>query len=450
MAFAIGALVFLFFSFGGHTPFYRPFFEFLPLLKKIRAMGMVFYLVAFPLSVLAAIGFERVLARTVPLRTLLLVVGGFTAFALVGAIGGLQGLAEALALGERYDAVLANADPLRGGALRLLAFVVVGGGLLLATASGRIKPTVAITAVLAATAIDLWSIDRKFYEFSPRADVLFADDAVTTYLQKTKPPYRVLDAGNSYSHSILMKYRIPAVLGYHGFELRTYDELGGQGEGWRNIGSQHVLDLLAVRFVILPDTQSIPGFHQAVAQTTTPFGSTAVLYERDSAPPYARVVLAAAKVPEDQVVPTLIDPRFAIDGALLLPDTSTARIKQAVAPFPMAATRADVTEWSPGRMKIHLSGAKAEPSHLLVSENWYPDWHATVDGSAATVRRADHTLISVDLPAGAREVELVFNSATYARGKLISLTALLVACLMIAWPLFARGHKKASDAAMAA
>src|SRR6185436_14521719 len=102
MAFAIGALVFLFFSFGGHTPFYRPFFEFLPLLKKIRAMGMVFYLVAFPLSVLAAIGFERVLARTVPLRTLLLVVGGFTAFALVGAIGGLQGLAEALALGERY------------------------------------------------------------------------------------------------------------------------------------------------------------------------------------------------------------------------------------------------------------------------------------------------------------------------------------------------------------
>ena len=77
LAFAVGALLFLFLSFGGHTPFYRPFFEFLPLLKKIRAMGMVFYLVAFPVSVLAAIGVERVLARTVPLRTVLLVVGGF-------------------------------------------------------------------------------------------------------------------------------------------------------------------------------------------------------------------------------------------------------------------------------------------------------------------------------------------------------------------------------------
>jgi len=33
------ALFFLLLSFAGHTPFYRPFYEFLPLLKKIRAMG---------------------------------------------------------------------------------------------------------------------------------------------------------------------------------------------------------------------------------------------------------------------------------------------------------------------------------------------------------------------------------------------------------------------------
>ncbi len=435
IAFALGALIFLFFSFGGHTPFYRPFFALMPLLNKIRAMGMVFYLVAFPVSILAAIGLDRVLARTVPMRTVLAVVGGFAVFALLGTVGALQGLTESMALTERYEAVMANAEALRSGALRLLVFVALGGAALWAAAAGKLKPVVSIAAIIAIMAIDLYSIDRIFYQFSPRADVLFADDAVTTRLQATKPPYRALDAGNSYGQSILMKYRIPVVLGYHGFSLRAYNELGGEREGWRNIGSPTVLDLLAVRFLILPDSQAIPGFHQVVAPTPTAFGTTAALYERDTVPAYARVVLGAAKVPESQIVPTLIDPRFPVSGAILLPDTSTAKVTQAQPPFPMASTRAEVTEWAPGRMKIALSGAESAPSHLLVSENWYPDWRATVDGSAATVRRADHTLISVDLPAGAREVELVFDSPTYAKGKMVSLAALLLALAMTVVPL---------------
>jgi uncharacterized membrane protein YfhO len=80
---------------------------------------------------------------------------------------------------------------------------------------------------------------------------------------------------------------------------------------------------------------------------------------------------------------------------------------------------------------------------LLVSENWYPDWRATVDGKPGTVRRADHTLISVDLPPGAREVELVFDSPTYAKGKMVSLAALLVALLMTAVPMVMARRKVA-------
>jgi hypothetical protein len=35
IAFGIGALFFLMLSFGGFTPFYRPFYELLPLVKKM-------------------------------------------------------------------------------------------------------------------------------------------------------------------------------------------------------------------------------------------------------------------------------------------------------------------------------------------------------------------------------------------------------------------------------
>jgi hypothetical protein len=315
-----------------------------------------------------------------------------------------------------------------------LLFVLIGGGALFAIASGKMKRSVAIAAVALIAIADLYTIDIKFYEFSARAKTLFANDAVTTYLQAVKPPYRVIDAGDSYGHSILMAYRIPVVMGYHGFELRTYDELG-DAPRWNNVLSPNFLDLLAVRYVILPTAQDVPGYKQVVPPTKTPFGTTAVLYEREAAGPYARVIPTAAKIPEDQTVATVVNPQFVANSVVLYPDTSSVVAGKLQQPFPVSSVRATVSSWAPGKMSIALAGADSATSHLLISENWYPDWHATVDGKPGVVRRADHTLLSVDLPAGAKQVELAFDSPAYAKGKMVSLVALLLAIAMLAVPL---------------
>jgi uncharacterized membrane protein YfhO len=78
-------------------------------------------------------------------------------------------------------------------------------------------------------------------------------------------------------------------------------------------------------------------------------------------------------------------------------------------------------------MEIAVSGAEAAPAHLVVSENWYKDWTAEVDGKPGIVRRADHSLLSVDLPPGAKRVTLTFASPEYATGKMVSLVSLLLA-----------------------
>jgi uncharacterized membrane protein YfhO len=70
----------------------------------------------------------------------------------------------------------------------------------------------------------------------------------------------------------------------------------------------------------------------------------------------------------------------------------------------------------------------------LVSETWYPDWHATVDGKPAPVHRGDYAFLSVALPPGAREVRLEFGSAEYRRGKLITWLALLGTVGLLAGP----------------
>jgi uncharacterized membrane protein YfhO len=77
-------------------------------------------------------------------------------------------------------------------------------------------------------------------------------------------------------------------------------------------------------------------------------------------------------------------------------------------------------------MTIALDPPPPDSSYVLVSENWYVDWRATVDGGPAPVLRGDHALITVPVPPGTRTVELSYYSRTFARGKLIALVTLIV------------------------
>jgi uncharacterized membrane protein YfhO len=102
------------------------------------------------------------------------------------------------------------------------------------------------------------------------------------------------------------------------------------------------------------------------------------------------------------------------------------------------AVRAILTEWWPGSMRVALTGNDTKPRYLLVSETWYKDWHARVDGTPATVHRGDHALIAIVIPPGAREIALNFESPEYARGKAISLLALLAIAGLYGWSVVTR------------
>jgi hypothetical protein len=367
------------------------------------------------------------------------------AVALLGAAGILQSFATALASAEQASRVAANAGPLQVGALRLLLVVALGGAGLWAIWAGRLTGPLAATALALLVIGDLWSIDRLFFQFREPAAQLFHDDEITSRLRREPGPFRVLDAG-VYQGSYLMAHNVLTMLGYHGNEIRFYDELlGGKGQ-WRFAGSPSLHDLLSVRFVLLPEAQAVPGFHLVLGPVPTTPGSRGILLERDTIPAYVRVVPGAAKLVEDQVAPTVIDPRFPRDAVVLYPDTA------AVTPevirggqMPVAAqVKPSLAEWAPGRMRITLAGRDPRQTYLIVSENWYPDWHADVDGKPVPVLRGDYALLSVVLPPGAREVRLHFASAAYARGKLVTSLALLLALGLMLQPLWSR--RKAADA----
>lgn len=431
---AIGVL-FLLVALGGHTPFYRLWYELMPMMKKVRASGMAFFLVAFVLAVLASLGVERLLRGEIPPRRVLFAFGSLAGIGLLGMLGVLQGIAQALATQPMFARALDNAAALRVGSVRLLILAVAAGVLLSAIARRRLAVTSAIAALATLLVADLYSVDRRFFVFQPAAAETYRDDAITARLRTTPMPFRTLDAG-VYQGSWLMAHHVPTLLGYHGNELRWFDELMGGKNVWRNLGNPRIWDLFAVSYLITPQQLDAPGWTAVLGPVTTTTGAQAWLYQADALPAYARVVPAAAKVPEAQIIPTLLDERFPVDQVVLLPDT----VSVSPAPIPdslPSAVPATVTSWQPGRMTIQLPPSTA-PAWLQISENWYPDWTATIDGQLIDPVRGQFSLLTVPVPAGAQEVTLEFRSAAFERGRLVSFTALAMALGLLLGPGLAR------------
>ena len=424
----IGVL-FLLIALGGATPFYHLWWAVMPMVKKTRAPGMVFFVVAFCVATFAAFGVTRLEREgQTRVRTVRAWLIAAAVIALLGAIGVFGRLAVSLAPAERVAQAIAHGDTIRSsaliGALLFAAVAVLAWGRLL----GRVPALAFALGLPLLVGADLWRDGKHFWTYSPApAQGLYRTDDVIARLQQLPKPLRVLNL-NAYPQNVLMAHGIPQVLGYQGNELRYYDELLGGRNEWRYLlTSTRLWDLLAVRYVLIADTAQIPGYHLALGPVTTAAGTRTYVYEADTVPPYARVAPAAVKVDQGAIPPTLADPRMpGYDRVVLFGNDAPVNpppLQGWPSPSP---SKARVTAWDAGRMTIALEPPPADSSYVLVSENWYVDWRATVDGRAAPVLRGDHALITVPVGPGARSVELSYHSRTFARGKVIALFSLLV------------------------
>jgi hypothetical protein len=436
--------LFLLVSFGAHTPFYGLWYALVPGVKVTRAPGMAFFIPTFVFACLAAFGVER-LERgegTKVLRGVLIAAG---VLLLLGVSGALGGLARSLA-GARFQAAEQNAGAI---ALAAVLSAVAAGAVAwlgLAPVTGKVKAPAFAALLFLLVAGDLYINARRYFSWSPPASRLFGDDDITRRLKATPLPYRALDLpdnNGAYPLAFLMEKGIPNAFGYHGNELHAYDELWGGKGRWAYLGTTRLWNLLALRYVILPVSTRIAGYHQ-IAHVTMPAGGAATeaaLSEADTVPSYARVVPGAIKVPEDQIVPALMDSRLDYNRLVLLPPEAPVTTPRLDSLPPAMVARATVASWEPGAMVVRLDPTPERDAYLVVSENWYMDWHATVDGRSTPVLRGQKTLITVPVPRGAREVKLWFASASFRAGKGISLASLGAIVLWLALPLALRRRR---------
>jgi hypothetical protein len=363
--------------------------------------------------------------------------------ALLGVAGVFGHIAEALAGPKAAAARADQAAILWGAATSGLALAAVAA--ILGPAQSRLTPRLSALLLILVVGTDLWLNARQFWLYTKP----FGHDQLIDRVAATPLPYRVLQppAGGAYPGSTLMAFDVPETFGYHGNELRYYDELWDRENGWRNLGVLSLWDLWAVRYAILPvggrTVDSIPGFRRVLDSVATFDGGRANLFERLTPAPYARVVAGAIKTDSTTVVPTLVHPQMDVSRIVLFTNDQPVTPEPLKEMPPPSPSRATVTAWQPGRMTVTLDPSPPKPSYLLVAENWYPDWQVAVDGQRGQLLRGDYSLITVPLPAGARTVDLTFRSRLYELGRTITLASLALLLVALLGSLASRRTRNA-------
>ena len=437
-------IVSLLWALGGHTPFYQLVYAVVPGSKFFRAPSTIFFVTTFATAVLAAFGAERLLAGAVTRRTALIGTGIGAAIALLATAGLFENLALSVSTIPQLEGnIRENGPAVVAGAWRSFAFLALTLGLAAALAARRIPAAVAGWGLVLLTVADLWSVERLYYTFSEPARVTYATDPAIERIKADSAPVRVIAAGaavgvpGAYHDPMLegdglMHHGVRLAFGYHGNELGRYQRLGGKERGWDQLANPAFWALLNIKyFYTTLDTLPIPGARRVVGPVTSAAGSTVYLHELPGPHDYAWVVPTVAKYPDEAVAEAARAPNFPVRNVVLIdPASATPAAPLTAIPAPLDL-RAAVSAYGPGRAELTLDAPAPKGAALVVSENYYPGWTATVEGAAVPVERGDLSLIVVPLPEGARRIALAFDSAPFHTGERITLVALALAVLLL-------------------
>jgi len=487
---AVGAVA-LIWALGGDTPFYHIVYAIVPGTHYFRAPSTIFYLVAFSVATLSAIGVERVLGGVVAPRFGVIWIIVAAAIAVLVSLGAVPVIAQGVisSIPNPYpsaDALMAQVHANEGnvilGAWRSFLVVLVAAGLIWGYSTNRFTRRVAAWGFVVIVALDMWSIEHLYWMFSPPAALLYAGDQATDYIANAKEPGRVLvlpigqlpglahgdptltGCSGGTGGPTLMVHRIRNVTGCHGNELGRYQELGGFNDTTQVYDSARYLSAAGARHENLqylltnaPDTvmrifegQLHSGtFTKILGPVSTAGGSTVYLYRFPGSNPLGWVAASMVKGTPEQSLATVLAPGFDPARAAILDSNSTLPALSVNAVPAASQIRVAATSYAPGAIDLTLDQPATAGQALVVSENYFPGWKAIADGKPATVERMDFNLIGVALPAGARRIQLRFTDAAYETGKWLTVTAVFAAVIWWLAGLMADRRRRASTSAAA-
>ncbi|MEN3332277.1 MAG: hypothetical protein V7641_1642, partial [Blastocatellia bacterium] len=437
------------------TPLYVPVTRYIPVLQVIRVAVRASVIFHFAAAALVALGADLLMQAGRDLldgfaklaRRFFYAAAGFVVIATVAALvmkaTGYAAESEAhgwQAYLRKSAAVLINQFlPPDAGILMPLILLAIVAALFRLASRGRMSRQALVASLAGLLIADCFWLSGQFNQSFARSRVYPATQI--TSLLRSLPPGRVLvvpadlESNRRVSSSedkiiappnTLLPYQIPTVAGKNQQFPRWYREYAALIEPQPNLS--HVVfneprsrffDLLNVRYVMTHADTPLAGYDLLAT------AEGVAVYENKTALPRAFFVDRAREATShadalDRLRDASFDARHevVIEKAIgKLDDAGHSSVEM------QASADAAVAIVEDQRNRVVMETANPQNAWLVLSDNYYSGWRATIDGNATEIFQANGTMRAVKVPAGRHMVSFVFLPLVFRASLIVSLIA---------------------------
>jgi hypothetical protein len=446
----LGVLALLF-ALADSTPLFHLFYL-IPGVSLFRAWSMIIFLYAFALVTLAAIAVQQLqewlvrprmeAEQAVARRALWVTAAVFGVLALLATAGAITGAWLSIA-GDaiRPDRLMANEAYIQRGFWIAFGLAVAVAGTWDLAVRGVLSARLFVLLLAFWAAADLYRAGRPFViqtalmnTYAAAGPLFRADDSIQ-WLQRAQAAggvFRVTDLGpllgaqGGYGQNDLAVHGLEQLAGHHGNELGRYRSFIG-GEYAENLlhSELRLADVTNTEYFLVPGRIEDPRLEEVHV------GAMSAVYRNVNALPRAYLAGSVEVVPGDAAIGRVLDAGFDARNTVVLE-----------APLPegveIQAGAAGSVEWIDREVdRFSLRVVADAPALLVVLDNHYPAWRATLNGRDAPIYRANHTFRAIAVPAGEHTVSFRYAPQALRTGAAISivvLTLLLAVVLAGALP----------------
>lgn len=112
--------------------------------------------------------------------------------------------------------------------------------------------------------------------------------------------------------------------------------------------------------------------------------------------------------------------------------------KDITAPLPSSTGVAILITETPQRLSVGVKNETDQHAALVVRDSWYPGWHATLDGAAVPIERAESIFRGVQVPPGTHVITMEYQPKALYIGMVVSGIALSTVAFFLLLPFLNR------------
>ena len=460
------AVIFLFLSYGTHTPFYGLASKVVPGFGLIRYPARFLVIVNFCLALLCGAGYDAYAKGLAGKRKdmkaffafLLLVIGVSSAIFIVLFIYPERILAAAkdffavrFAHGDARTAfITAAADMIN--VRRFLGLFVIGAMVLYLAMRTRVRGAVAHCAFVALVSIDFFSATSGL-QYTSRRELFHRTPPTVEFLERDKGLFRfyvspmakdknaflnvdpkeygqsLLEAKDRLCANRMMENGLYDARGYESIKLMDYIKYERLVDSMGLPACARLLDLINVKYVATLNEIGSQGYELVMR-------GRLYLYKNKHVLPRAFLVSSSIVLKrEKDIADRLKAKEFDPAREVILEEEPGQRNRSQVTGHRSHDSgqgqeeRVGITKYIPHEVVIEV--LTTSPKFLVLSDKYYPGWKAFVDGKRTRIYKADFIVRTVHIDSPGRHiVRFVYDPFSFKCGCAISFMTLIVVLIL--------------------